>query len=560
MTETRANAKTPEVAFNRYYTYQELTDILQGIAKAYPTLVDITPMGQSYQGRDVWMLTITNKETGPDSEKPAIYVEGNIHAGEVTASMTALYLIDHLTSRYGKDDAVTRLVDTRAFYIAPRVNPDGAEKYLTTPFSLRSSVRPYPDEDVAELPGLHAEDINGDGWILQMRVRDDRRGEWKPSLKDERAMIPRLPGEVGGPFYRIYSEGLIKDYQGEPFDVQPSRWGLDMNRNFPSNWDPELAGGGPYPTSEPEVRNVVEFIVNHPNIGAIQSLHTSGGFFFRNPYQYSDDEMDQMDLAATKAIAREGQRVTGYKDVKSSNRSTLPEWAYEHYGIIGFTTELWSVLGRAGIEMEKFWDAEDPEEKEDMLIKLLDWNDKELAGSGFFNWTSFDHPQLGEVELGGWNPKYFFQNPPPSFLEQECHKNAHWLMKHAAALPLAVIGEVEAEAVGGDVYRVRALGENLGYLSTATTNKALEVKVVKPDRVRLVLPEDGVELVSGEREVEVGNLDGYHQGQQGRWSKVPAKSSARVQWVVKRGADAAEVEVELWTQRAGSDRRKVTLK
>ena len=155
---------------------------------------------------------------------------------------------------------------------------DGAEKYLTTPYTLRSSVRVWP-EDTQDLPGLHAEDINGDGWILQMRVRDDKLGGWKISDKDARMMVPRRPGERKGPFYHIYSEGTIKDYEGQPFDVVRTPWGLDMNRNFPSNWDPSVQGGGDYPTSEPEVKAVVDFIIAHKNIGQINSFHTSGGIF-----------------------------------------------------------------------------------------------------------------------------------------------------------------------------------------------------------------------------------------------------------------------------------------
>jgi murein tripeptide amidase MpaA len=108
------------------------------------------------------------------------------------------------------------------------VNPDGAELYLTTPALLRSSVRAWPDseEEFAEFPGLRREDVNGDGKILQMRVRDDNKGEWKASKKDVRLMIPRRPGERKGPFYRVYPEGTIKDFEGEPFDQHRGPFGL----------------------------------------------------------------------------------------------------------------------------------------------------------------------------------------------------------------------------------------------------------------------------------------------------------------------------------------------
>jgi murein tripeptide amidase MpaA len=166
-----------ELQTDRYYKYDELTAYVKSAAQSHPQLASIDSMGQSWEGRDVWVLTLTNRETGCPDEKPAIYIDGNIHAGEVTGSMVCLYTIDYLLRSFGCDEETTWLLNNRTFYIAPRVNPDGAELYLTTPYMLRSSVRPYPDALVEGLPGLHPEDVNDDGWILLMRLRDDARGE-----------------------------------------------------------------------------------------------------------------------------------------------------------------------------------------------------------------------------------------------------------------------------------------------------------------------------------------------------------------------------------------------
>ena len=300
------------MSYSEYVTYSELVARLEELTRTYPALTTLSSAGKSYEGRDIWAVTVTNSATGPASAKAALYADGNIHAGEVTASMTCLYMLEYLCQNFGKCPDVTHLLNTRTFYILPRVSPDGAEMYLTTPYMLRSSVRPYPGPEVADLPGLHPSDINGDGRVLQMRVRDDKRGEWKVSTKDTRLLVRRTPSERGGQYYRIYPEGLIKDVDTPEFDVVRSPWGLDLNRNFPSNWDRSFEPGGTYPTSEPEVKTVVDFILAHPNIGGLQSFHTSGGLFFRNPYQYSEDKMDQEDLRSMKEIAREGTKVTGY--------------------------------------------------------------------------------------------------------------------------------------------------------------------------------------------------------------------------------------------------------
>ena len=154
----------PNVKFNRFYRYSDLTAILKAYAKEYPNLVKLESIGKSHEGRDVWLVTVTNFKTGSDSEKPAMWVDGNIHASEVTASAAALYLINSLVTKYKQDETTTRAVDTRAFYIVPRVNPDGAEWALADkPKLIRSSTRSYPNTD-DPIDGITwGEDLDGDG-------------------------------------------------------------------------------------------------------------------------------------------------------------------------------------------------------------------------------------------------------------------------------------------------------------------------------------------------------------------------------------------------------------
>ena len=184
-----------------------------------------------------------------DAEKPAFWVDGNIHASEVTASAAALYLIHSLVTRYKKDANVTRALDTRAFYIVPRVNPDGAEWALADkPKIIRSSTRPYPYVD-DPIDGLvSGEDLDGDGRILQMRI-EDPNGAWKAHPDDPRLMVRRDPIETGGKYYRILPEGLLKNYDGVTINVRPPKQGLDLNRNFPAGWrtESDQHGAGPYP-------------------------------------------------------------------------------------------------------------------------------------------------------------------------------------------------------------------------------------------------------------------------------------------------------------------------
>jgi murein tripeptide amidase MpaA len=173
--------------FDTYYRYEALAEVLRAWAARYPHLLRLQSIGRSFEGRDIWLATVTRFDTGGDAEKPGFWVDGNLHAAEVAASSAGLYLIHRLLADYGNDPAVTRCLDTRVFYVCPRANPDGAEWALAErPRLIRSSTRPYPDAD--PIPGgLTPEDIDGDGRILWMRIPDPN-GAWKPYPEDERLL------------------------------------------------------------------------------------------------------------------------------------------------------------------------------------------------------------------------------------------------------------------------------------------------------------------------------------------------------------------------------------
>src|SRR5512143_1732051 len=257
----------PTIAFDRFHRYAELTAILNAFAAEHPELVTLESIGKSHEGRDIWVVTVTNAATGPAAEKPAFWVDGNIHATEVAASTANLYFLQMLVTQYGKAADVTRALDTRAFYICPRINPDGAEWALADkPKFVRSSTRPYPfDED--EIEGLTVEDMDGDGRILQMRMRDSN-GLWKDHPQQPGLMVRRDPIGIGGTGYKILPEGSLEDWDGYTIRVKKPKEGLDLNRNFPASWRQEFEqlGAGPYPASEPEIRAVVDFVTRHTNI------------------------------------------------------------------------------------------------------------------------------------------------------------------------------------------------------------------------------------------------------------------------------------------------------
>ena len=170
--DNRSPPGAVKMRFDTYLRYDDLTRALHALAAAHPALVRIESIGKSFEGRDIWLATATRFDSGDDRDKPALWVDGNIHATEVAGSMACLYLLHHLVTQYGTDPEVTRCLDTRVFYVCPRLNPDGAEWALAdVPRIIRSSTRPYP-YDEEPIAGLRREDVDGDGRVLTMRVPD----------------------------------------------------------------------------------------------------------------------------------------------------------------------------------------------------------------------------------------------------------------------------------------------------------------------------------------------------------------------------------------------------
>ena len=134
-----------EMDYSVYRTYEELYEAMKDLVDEYPGLTELYSIGQSLQGRQLWTVEITNKETGRAVEKPGLWIDGNTHSGEVTGSAVCLYTIGYLLENYGQDEFVTGLLDNTAIYVLPRVNPDGAEIYLTQPYHRTSGGIPNPD-------------------------------------------------------------------------------------------------------------------------------------------------------------------------------------------------------------------------------------------------------------------------------------------------------------------------------------------------------------------------------------------------------------------------------
>ena len=556
-------------SFTEFHRYEELTEILRTFVREQPQLFSLESAGKSHEGRDIWIVACTNRATGAPGEKPAFWVDGNIHAAELTASMACLYYLNTLANGYGKDPDITRLLDTRTVYVCPRINPDGAEWALADkPRFIRSSTRAYPyDEEAVE--GLNVEDVDGDGRMLSMRVRDPNGG-YKSHPEEPRLMVARDPAESGGEYWRIMPEGTLANYDGVQIRVNRDKQGLDLNRNFPAGWRQEYqqVGAGPYPTSEPEVRAIVDFIVRHPNIGAGVSFHTHSGVILRPFSAEPDENMPAEDLWLYKLFGKRSTELTGYPNIsifhefKYHPKQVITggfDWIYEHLGQFFWTVELWAPAREAGITGYHFtdWYREHPPEDD---LKLFRWQAREMGGEGYIDWYPFDHPQLGRVELGGWNKLAMFRNPPPKLREREVARFPAWLTWQALTLPRLEPLRTDVTRLGNDTWRVRVAVQNSGYLPSYVTKRALERKITRGVIFEIDLPQ-GCELVSGTPRVEGAQLEG-RANKMSLQSFLPSTDitgdRAQCEWTV-RAAQGTQLSIVARHDRAGRIEHEVNL-
>ncbi len=554
---------TTSYAFDRFLRYDELTSWLQATAAAHPELMTVESYGHSYEGRDLWLATITDSSTGAHNTKPAHWVDANIHAIEVTGGVAALHLIEHLVTGFGSNAMVTEALTTRTFYIVPRVNPDGVEWVLAdNPQFRRSSVRPWPWHDAHLAPGLHERDLDGDGTIRNMRIADVNGG-WMAAADDARLMV-RVPAEgaPGAQRYRLLAEGDIVDYDGFtiPTPAPPER--LDMNRNFPAGWGTGVYGSGDHPLSEPEIDGLVRAIVARRNICGYNAYHTSGGVLLRPSSTTADGSLPPVDVWTWKHLGERGAALTGYTvhsvfedftfDKSETMSGAADDWAYEHLGVYGWTTEFWDVIQQAtGTKGGNHIWYTGPTDAEQRAV--YDWavaNHPET----YADWVPFDHPQLGPVEIGGWNEVFLWSNAPGSMLRAEVQPHAEFAVYQALCSPRLEVLHSLVTALGGDSYRVEVGIANTGWLPTYVTVKAQKDRLVLP----LVAELSGATVIGGSARQELGQLGGRLdlQFNYGRSDGTPDRTLAS--WVVQ-GAAGTEVTVAVSHQRAGSQSVTLTL-
>lgn len=501
---------------DEYMTYSRLTTVLQSFSQDFPDLCQLSTIGKTESGREIWIVTITNFKKSSADNKPGYWVDGNTHATELAGCQACVHLIDYLLSE-ATTSRVRDLLDHVTFYIIPRISIDGAEKAITQGLLYRSSPEIFPlrvpEENFIE------KDLDQDGEILMMRVQDPA-GAFKVCAEDSRLMVVREPHDTEGPFYHLFPEGEFRNYDG--FHRQfadPHRF--DLNRQAPAGFSPHEYGAGPLPLYLKEARALAESFVKRSRIMGATTHHTFGGYLLRPSSSRPDAEFSTHDLEVFKQQGKMGEAVTGYKaysiyhdfkyDPKRITTGAWDDWHYDHRGVFSWTTEIWSLAKRAGVNFEKPLEYYQNPSSEN-LLKMIRWCDQNLKPEEFFRpWKAYQHSQLGPVEIGGWKLLYTVRNPPPMFLREELEKVTEFSLRHAQMGPRLSAEVFNVEKWDMNLSRVQIKVQNQGFLPSYVSDSAKNLGIYNLPQALIKLS-SGQKLRQGKLETNLKHLSGRSQG------------------------------------------------
>jgi hypothetical protein len=523
-----ANPKV-KMSWDRYHNYTEISQFCKDLEKAYPNLVKLESIGKSYEGRDIWALKITDYTKGKPNEKPGFYIDGNIHANELQCTEVSMYTAWYLVENFSSIEFIKSLLEEKIFYILPTISPDSRDYFIYHPNSANSSRTgrmPFDDDGDGLIGEDLFDDLDGDGNIVMMR-RKSSTGRWKVDPNYPQRMVRAKPDEFGD-YELLGYEGIDNDGDGLVNEDMTGTY--DPNRDWAWGWQPDYVQRGAlfYPGTLPETRAVKDFVLRHPNIAGAQSYHNYGGMFLRGPGAKEDDKFyGRSDVAVYDVIGKLGEKwVPGYnyyvihKDLYTVYGGEIDFLALGR-GIFTFSNELMTSY--------KLFYSEDQSNRWES-DQFFEFDKYLLFGDGYVPWKTFQHPQFGEIEIGG-PKKNYIRNHPGFLLQEDAHRNMAFTLYHAYQTPQLEIEALESKSLGGNLHEITAKIVNKRMIPTHSAHD-VKYKIERPDFVSI----DGVKVIAGmivENDDFRITREQKHRPERIALENLPGMSAVKVRWIVK---------------------------
>ncbi len=504
-------------------------------------------IGESREGRSIDLITVSTDPENADS-RPALLIVAGVDATHQTGIAVARNLADRIAADHPE------LLTDRTVYIVPLLNPDASVRRSQGPigsFDLRFAPKAIDVDRDRRIDEDGPTDINRDGYITQMRIRNPAPGSGLIATHVEHEDDPRLlrPADAGKgeiPVFAVMVEGMDQDGDGQVGEDPVG--GIDLSRHFPYLWDEFDPVTGDYPLEDPGARALADWMLERANLVAVltygphdtlSNLPSDGKYDVtrRVPLGIESD-----DKAAYELVQKAFHESTGLKNAEGrSNEGSLHGWAYGHLGLYSFSTPLWSVpdsdtkdtadaqpeapqatepeaqteqdSGPSAAEIQvminTFQNGTD-EQRAELMQRFNSFSSDQQArimaiasgepdpnapaapqaqsrsrsgkkgastgdaawlryaderGEGFIDWAAFDHPQFGEVEIGGFVPG-FKLNAPSDQIDTLTEQQSEFVGELLGMFSAIEVSEPAVRDLGHGVYEITLRLSNTGAMPT----------------------------------------------------------------------------------------------
>jgi hypothetical protein len=555
--ENKGKIEVP-LRFDRYYNYEDVVEALKVLHAAYPQLTKLEVVGKSEENREIWALTINNPKTGEELSKPGVYVDGNIHGNEIQAGEVCLYFANMLLTKYGENDKITSVVDKNVHYIIPVVNVDGRAHFFNdanTPSSNRTIRIPKDDDRDGLVDEDNTDDLDGDGSICQMRIKDPL-GDYKTDPEDSLLMVPVKPGEKGE-WTILGEEGIDNDNDGRYNEDGPGA--MDPNRNWGAGWQPPYvqSGAGNFPFSGIGLKAIGQWIHKRPNIIVNFAFHNNGGLWLRAPSS-KDERIDPRDVAVYDIIGKNAMKITpGYiyqpsYDLYATYGDTDAfMWYIEgSYTFVGELFQRESETYRENVNKPAATTAASEEQgsfrrggNPELNRELMNFNQHVGLGELYKPWKSYKHPVYGDIQIGGW-AKMSSRLPHPFMLPELVHRNAMVVLLASEQTPEISMQVFDIKKLDNNLQQVRVRLKNDKGLPTMTY-QAIAGKIYPMDMLKL----SGAKVIAAGRITDLRNNRVTYQENKPEiiYTSVPSYGYVEYQFLVE---GKGEIKLEFISRKA----------
>jgi hypothetical protein len=304
-----------------YHNYDEIVDTLLYLNSTYPNIVDVLPIGRTWQNRTIYCIRLTN-ETNPEP-KPNVLFVGYHHAREPITAELSLYYAVSAATEFGVNEAVTRMLNLSETYVVIALNADGLSIVSQNEWQ-RKNAHPIDEDGDGLLDEDPPDDADGDGYVEALYQWD------------------------GSQWYPMGWEGVNDD--GDSRSNEDWVGGADLNRNYGYQWNATCSSGSNYtwaedyrgaaPFSEPETQAIGDLAMQHSFTYAV-SFH-SGAETIVYPWGYTSTQT--LDDQIFKEIAGNLSALVGapYEQAGAwyTTSGVWDDWMYGNRSSLALTCEI----------------------------------------------------------------------------------------------------------------------------------------------------------------------------------------------------------------------------